>query len=114
MAKKGKEKKSKNVAQMIAYGADGNEVLRQSLSIEGYYEGLHDLIDSDDYRRERGIVRLTGQIYDHRGVVVQDFENEYKEDGSYKRGRERFEDGTVNEHGTYEGKEIAEPNQRNG
>ncbi len=97
MPRQVKQKKPKSVVQLIAYGADKKEVLRQTLSVEEYYEGLHDLIDNDDYRRERGIVRLTGEIYDHRGVVIQDFENEYAEDGSYKRGRERFEDGTVNE-----------------
>jgi hypothetical protein len=97
MSTKGKKRVPKSVAQLIAYDAEGKKVLQRNMSLEKFYEGLDELIDSNDYRRERGIVRVSGKLYDSRGVLVQDFENQYGTDGKYRRGRAQFENGTVQE-----------------
>ncbi len=40
-------------------------------------------------------MRVTGKLYDHRGTLVQEFENEYSPNGDYLYGMVRYEEGTV-------------------
>jgi len=87
----------KSVAQMIAYNANEGVVLRKNLYFDDFYDGENELIDSSEYRRQRGIVRVKGKIYDSRGKLVKEFETEYFANGDYKRGKSIFEDGTVQE-----------------
>ena len=84
MPRQPKKKKPKSVAELIAYDNGGQELLKQSIPFEKYYEGINELIDSSAFRKARGIVRVIGKVYDSRGVLVQNFENEYGSDGSYK------------------------------
>jgi len=97
MATKNKSKNPKSVAQLEAYSVDGSVVSREDIPLMRYYEDSHESIDSSAYRKERGIVRITGRLYDSKGILVQEFENEYGRDGAYKKGRAKFEDGTVQE-----------------
>jgi hypothetical protein len=96
-SRKRKVKNPKSVAQLLTYAADGTVVSRQDMPLLQYYEGSHKVIDSAAYRRQRGIVRVTGKLYDSRGTLVEEFDNEYQPDGAYKKGRAKFEDGTVQE-----------------
>lgn len=70
---------------------------QHELSLEDYYQGLHELIDSDDYRATRGIVLIEGELFDPAGNRAQEFRNRYGEDGAYVGGKTVFADGTVNE-----------------
>ena len=98
MAKKQKEKKPRNVVFLTAYEANGEVVLEQTLSLEDYYEELHKLVDDSHFRKEQGIVRLIGKIYDFQGKLVQEFETKYSTStGDYLHNKARFEDGTVTE-----------------
>lgn len=78
-----------------AYDATGASVLSQMMPLEAYYEGENDLIDSNQFRKERGIVRVVGTIYDHGGAIAQTFDNEYAPDGELVRGTAHHRDGTV-------------------
>ena len=83
---------------MIAFSSDGTVIERIELSYDEYYEGLHPLVDSDEYRAAKKIRRMTGEIYGYRENLQQSFETQYAGDGSFVRGRAVHEDGTVIEH----------------
>jgi hypothetical protein len=51
----------------------------------------------DAFRVKKGIVRVTGEIYDRAGKLEQQFEVFYNADGSYRRSRAVFSDGTIQE-----------------
>ena len=87
----------KEVAWLRAYRVDGALVEEAEISLADYYQGLHDLIDQDDYRAARNITIVEGQLYDHNGKLEQTFRNRYSERGEYVGGRTVFADGTVNE-----------------
>jgi len=82
---------------LIAYSADGNALERFEMSYDDYYEQDCQLIDSDEFRAQHKIRRVTGEIYDSSGVLQQKFENHYDEAGAYSRGRGVHADGTVTE-----------------
>lgn len=67
------------------------------MSVEAYYEGQHELIDSDEYRAVRGVAVVEGKLYDAAGAVDQEFRNRYTASGAFAGGRTVFADGTVNE-----------------
>lgn len=87
----------RDVAVLTARSRDGRIVEQHELSLEDYYQGLHDLIDSNDYRSARGIVIVEGALFDPDGKLDQEFQNHYADDGAYAGGRTVFADGTVNE-----------------
>jgi hypothetical protein len=84
-------------AILTARSRDGHVVEQVELSLEDYYQGLHDLIDSNEYRSARGIVLIEGELFDLDGKLDQEFRNHYGEDGAYIGGRTMFADGTMNE-----------------
>jgi hypothetical protein len=92
-----KPKKKRAVAVLAAQASDGTEVERHELSLEEYYQGLHELIDRGEYRSKRGITFIEGTLYDPSGKVFQEFRNRYGKDGRYLGGRTVHADGTVNE-----------------
>ena len=72
------------------------EVVEQAdFSVEDYYDGSCELIDSNEYRERRGIRVLTGEIFDLKGRVDQSFETSYSERGEIVRSRAVFADGQV-------------------
>lgn len=82
---------------LVARARNGAEIERHELPVDNYYEDLHQIIDSDEYRAKRGIVTLEGQLFDSAGKLSQEFWNRYAADGSYEGGRTVHADGTVNE-----------------
>jgi len=91
---KSKEKR-RSVALLQASDLGDVLVERIEMSLESYYDELHPVVDSHEYRAARGVRRLKGWLYDSGGVVVQEFENEYDVKGSLTRSREMHDDGTV-------------------
>jgi hypothetical protein len=85
------------MAILTARSRDGKVVEQVELSLEDYYQGLHDLIDSNEYRSARAIVLIEGELFDPDGRLDQEFRNRYGEDGAYIGGRTVFADGIVNE-----------------
>lgn len=86
-----------DVAILVARARDGAEIERAEMPPERYYEQLHEMLDSSEYRVKRGIVVIEGQLIDHSGDVFQEFRNRYSELGRYEGGRTVHSDGTVNE-----------------
>ncbi len=91
------ERTRRDVVILAARSQNGRVVEQCELSLEDYYQGLHDLIDSNEYRSARGIVVLEGELFDPDGKLEQKFRNQYGADGAYIGGRTVFADGTVNE-----------------
>lgn len=81
-----KNNKIKNTAFLTAYDKYGGVVCEQKMSIDEYYDGLHDLIDNDEFRSQRGVIKITGKLYDHEGVLVQQLENEYLPNVAFLKG----------------------------
>ena len=91
------ETKKREIAELEAIDADGNVVEQLELTLEDYYQGLHDLVDKDEYRAARGIVVIEGRLFDPAGRLDQEFRNRYSDSGAYVGGRTVHADGTVNE-----------------
>ena len=90
-----RNKDMRELARLRAFDKNGALVEEQVLSIHSYYDDDHDLIDSDEYRACRGIVLLSGELYDLSGMLDQEFANRYSADGSYVGGRAVHSDGAV-------------------
>jgi hypothetical protein len=96
MAHRNESKKLKSVAKLVAWNDAGEIVTERKIPLDKYYENPDDLIDSGKYRKEKGIVRVTGTLHDAKGTVIQEFDNSYSvANGSYLHGRIRHADGTV-------------------
>jgi len=87
----------RDLARLCAYDADGELVLREELPLGEYYEELHALIDSEEFRRERGVARVVGELFDVDGTRVQHIDNHYSSTGELARSRILHDDGTVTE-----------------
>jgi hypothetical protein len=74
----------------------GREIVHEEMDLYDYWDGTHALIDSNEYRRSLGVVRLTGDVFGLDGLL-QHFENHYGASGEYLRGRVEHADGTVME-----------------
>ena len=85
----------RDVVELVGYDASGVEVFRQALSRYAYYEDLHPVIDEDNFRLERRIIRLVGRIYNDSGSLEQEFENTYSATGALALAGARFSDGTI-------------------
>jgi hypothetical protein len=87
----------REVAELKAFGADGTLLEELEMSLEEYYEGLHDLIDKEEYRASHGIVVIEGRLFETSGKLDQKFRNRYSASGVYIGGRTTYKDGTVHE-----------------
>ena len=85
----------KDTVRLVAYDRNRRQVLDECLSVFDYYDGLHPIIDEDDFRKTRGIARLSGTIFDADGAVSQQFEVRYDEAGAFLCGGARFADGKI-------------------
>ncbi|MDD9965653.1 MAG: hypothetical protein OXR73_05465 [Myxococcales bacterium] len=92
-----RQRRKTEVVELRAFRADGTLVEELEMSVEDYYEGVHDLIDKDEYRAAHGIAVIEGRVYDPAGKLDQEFLNRYSDSGAYAGGRTAFADGTVNE-----------------
>jgi hypothetical protein len=98
MAHRNEPKKLKSVAKLVAWNDAGEIVTERKIPLDKYYENPDDLIDSGEYRKEQGIVRVKGTLHDAKGAVIQEFENSYSiANGSYLHGKIRHADGTITE-----------------
>jgi hypothetical protein len=96
--KKGRRtRKLRHLARLAAYNSEGALVFEQDIPLGKYYEESQELIDSDEFRNQRGIVRVVGKLYDDEGKLYQEFENSYGLTGEYLHGRTHYADGTVAE-----------------
>jgi hypothetical protein len=87
----------RDLAHLVAYDAGGRVVLELRLSFGDYYQELHPLIDSSEFRAKRGIARVMGRLFDSRGTLTQEFECHYSATGQIIRSTARHDDGTVTE-----------------
>jgi hypothetical protein len=69
-------------AILVAYGRDDQERERILLELDDYWDQLHAVLDSAAYRQARGITRVTGELYDSDGRLIERFENLYDEQGA--------------------------------
>jgi hypothetical protein len=90
-------KAPRGVVQLRAYDKNGGTVKQLNVPINDYYDRSTKMIDSNVYRKQHGILRITGKIFDFRGHLEQQFEIWYWPTGSLKRLREEHEDGTIND-----------------
>jgi hypothetical protein len=88
-------KKIKDVVILIAFDTAENVVEEVNMTYDQYYEDLHSLIDDELYRKNKGIRKLQGKIYNYKGVLEQSFENIYSESGKKMHGCTIHADGTV-------------------
>ena len=80
---------------LVSYSANGEIIERYQISYDEYYEGQTPVIDSRAFRAERGVRRLTGEIYNSRGTLQQSFDLSYDGTGQCVARRIVYEDGTV-------------------
>lgn len=98
MKEKRTTKSPKGVVLLTGSDKDHRVVVEERISVFDYYDSLHAILDENAiYRKERGIRFVNGIIYNHEGVVDQEFRNTYDEDGVYVKSRIVFSDGTVSE-----------------
>src|SRR5438477_524233 len=81
MSRKSPSKPLPDSAHLVAHDAGGRIVLELRMSLGEYYQELHSLIDCEEFRSERGIVRVTGRLYDSGGALIQEFECHYSDTG---------------------------------
>ena len=75
----------KDGVHLVAVDRSNKVVLDIFVDIHKYYDGLHPVIDSNDFRRRQGIVKLTGTVYDTGGRVEEVWENLYTSEGKLVR-----------------------------
>ena len=85
----------KDLAVLTGFDANGTVVFEESIDLHTYWDGLHPVIDDDEFRRSRSIVRLTGVLYGGARNVLQEFENRYGESGEIVASTARHADGTT-------------------
>src|SRR4051812_31430283 len=85
----------KDTMHLLAYDGDGALFYEQVLSLHEYYESAHPVIDDDDFRKVKGIVRLVGIKYDNTGKVEEQWENTYNLNGAYLGGTVRDANGAI-------------------
>lgn len=76
----------RDFAQLIAYNDQDRAVLILKMTYSGYHQHVPPLIESEQFRSSRGIVRITGVLYDTNGSLAQEFENRYSPTGAYIDG----------------------------
>jgi hypothetical protein len=89
------KKSPRSKVLLVAFDEEGSVVERLEISYDDYYSGATQIVDSNSYRAEKGIRRMTGEVYGSKGNLQQTFDNHYSEDGRYVRSRAVHEDGTV-------------------
>jgi len=71
---------------LVALDVHGQHVDKFTLTYEEFYEGSSPIMANNDYRAQRGIRKIKGEIYNHLGILKSKFENMYGEGGEYLRG----------------------------
>jgi hypothetical protein len=88
-------RKPKDSMRLVGFDRAGKVVHEQLMSVYDYYEELHPVIDEDDFRKERGLVRLVGTKFDDNGEVEEEWENFYTDTGAISASIVRDGNGEV-------------------
>ena len=91
------ERKKRNLVVLKAHDGDDVLVNESNVDVHEFYDGSVELIDSSEYRRNLGVRRVEGWIFDSKGKVDQHFVNHYSASGEYTGGRSEHADGTITE-----------------
>jgi hypothetical protein len=75
------KKKPVKGVYLAGFDASGSLVYEQRLDKSKYWERRHPVIDDEEFRRSRSIVRLTCTLYDDDGGIEEQCENRYDGDG---------------------------------
>ena len=98
MKPKRRIKKPRGEVLLIGLDDNGHVVVEERISVHEYYDSFHPILDEDaNYRRQRGIRSVKGQIYNYEGNIDQEFVNTYGSRFEYVKSRIIFADGTVSE-----------------
>ena len=89
--------KMKEIVLLTGYSFNGEVAFEEKIELHEYYDESHHVIDESSFRKERKIRKLIGKIYGTKGELIQEFENIYKENGSYERGMAKHANGTITE-----------------
>ena len=88
----------KSVVILKGFDAKRSIVVEEHIGLFEYYDQLHAILDEDvTLRLEKGIRHVVGHIYNEKGELDQEFENDYDETGKFVRSRIVFADGTISE-----------------
>jgi len=85
----------KDAMHLEGFDAKSTKVFEHVLSLYDYYEELHPVIDSNDFRKKHGVVRLVGTKYDAKGKIEEQWENFYTAAGALSGGVVRDQHGAV-------------------
>ena len=88
-------KKPKDVVRLVGFDRNGKIVHEQTIPLNDYYEELHPVIDSDEFRKARALVRLVGTKFDESGEMEEEWENCYTDAGAIASGVVRDKHGSV-------------------
>ncbi len=84
----------KSTVLLTAFDSDRRLIEASELPYDDYYENGCPLIDSDDYRKKRGVRLVHGEVYASTGFQ-QRFDNKYGPSGKLKETAAIFSDGTI-------------------
>ncbi len=87
--------RTKNTVHLVAYDKDRQQIIDEFLPISTFYDDTHPVLDEPNYRRNHGIVRLTGSVHDTKGVIVQEFEVSFNASGFCECDAAKFADGSI-------------------
>jgi len=79
----------RDLALVSAFDAAGAIIFERTMTLRQYYEDLRNLVDDDAFRAKRGIRKITAQLYDARGQLIEDLQNEYSPEGKFLRNPQR-------------------------
>ena len=85
----------RNQALLVAKGSAGEVILELKMSLDDFYDQSAEMIDSNEFRRARGIRGVEGEIRGPKGQLSQTFENLYDETGRLRHNRTTYEDGSL-------------------
>lgn len=83
----------RNQARVTALNAKDEVVGETLLSLDDYYDGSCEVIDSAAYRRKARVRVVKGELYDPKGKMFQSFENQYDSKGAIQHTRVVYSDG---------------------
>lgn len=83
------------MVRLTAYGKSGRLIQEEHLPVQVFYEKSHPALDDPSYRKNCGMVRLSGVIYSAQGTVTQEFELRFDAAGLCVCDAARFADGSV-------------------
>ena len=91
----------RDTAKLIGYNQFDDIVYSVRLPLHEYYDGEHPWDRTEGVLKLR-MVKMTGQLFDARGNLTQEFESIFSpDDGKYIGGWTKYDDGTERRDGVY-------------